>query len=128
IEYVRQRDLVTVPPIAAETIRMEMMTPQRQLVNPFFTGGPRISVSYPTSTMPHEAKLESMRGNNLYFSRATVHHELIPGHNLQAYQTARYRTYRAGLATTPFWTEGWSLYWEMILYDAGFPKTPEDRV
>jgi hypothetical protein len=28
-----------------------MMTPERQLVNPFFTGGGQISVSYPTNTM-----------------------------------------------------------------------------
>ena len=29
----------------------------------------------------------SMRGNNIHFSRATVHHELIPGHHLQGYMT-----------------------------------------
>ena len=39
----------------------------------------------------------------------------------------RYRTYRQGF-TTPFWLEGWALYWEMIFWDKGFPKSPEDRV
>src|SRR5262249_28506098 len=29
---------------------------------------------------------------------------------------------------TPFWTEGWALYWEMLLYERGFAKAPEDRV
>jgi len=29
---------------------------------------------------------------------------------------------------TPFVTEGWSLYWELLLYDLKFQKTPEDRV
>ena len=62
------------PPLAAETWRMEMMSPQRQLVNPFFTGGETISVSFPTNTMTHEAKLQSMRGNNVHFARATVQH------------------------------------------------------
>lgn len=127
IEYVEKNDLLTVPPLARESWRMEMMSPERQLVNPFFTGGEVISVSYPTNTMSHEAKLMSMRGNNPHFSRATVHHELIPGHHLQGYMTARYKTYR-GLFNTPFWGEGWALYWELLLWNRGFAKTPEDKI
>jgi hypothetical protein len=73
---------------------MEMMSPERQLVSPFFLGGEVILVSYPTNTMSHEAKMMSMRGNNPHFSRATVHHELIPGHHLQGFMTARYKIYR----------------------------------
>jgi uncharacterized protein (DUF885 family) len=69
----------------------------------------------------------TMRGNNIHFSRATAQHELIPGHHLQWFMTDRYNTHR-DLFGTPFWTEGWALYWEMLLYDAGFPRTPEDRV
>ena len=127
IEYLEKNDLVTVPPLARESWRMEMMSPERQLVNPFFTGGEVISVSYPTNTMSHEAKMMSMRGNNPHFSRATVQHELIPGHHLQGYMTARYKTYR-GLFSTPFWGEGWALYWELLLWDRGFARTPEDRI
>jgi hypothetical protein len=127
IDYVQKHGLVTVPPLARDTWRMEMMSPQRQLINPFFTGGEVISVSFPTNTMSHDAKLQSMRGNNIPFSRATVHHELIPGHHLQGFMTARYRSHRSSFGT-PFWGEGWALYWEMLLYDRGFPKTPEDRV
>ena len=29
---------------------------------------------------------------------------------------------------TPFWMEGWALYWEMRLYDLGLAKGPMDRV
>lgn len=75
----------------------------------------------------HEEKLQSLRSNNEHFCRATVHHELIPGHWLQQYATARHRTWRAGFET-PFWIEGWALYWEMRLYDLGFAHGPEDRV
>ena len=46
-DFVEKNNLVTVPPLADETWHMIMMTPQRQLVNPFFTGGDEISVSYP---------------------------------------------------------------------------------
>ncbi|MFI5385407.1 MAG: DUF885 family protein [Fimbriimonadales bacterium] len=127
IKYVKDHDLVTVPPLAEESWRMDMMTPERQLVSPFFLGGETILVSYPTNTMAHEAKLMSMRGNNRYFSRATVQHELIPGHHLQGYSQARYMPYRRGFGT-PFWTEGWALYWEMLLWDLGFAKTPEEKI
>lgn len=127
IEFVEKNDLVTVPPLARESWRMEMMSPERQLIAPFFLGGEVIQVSYPTNTMAHEQKMMSMRGNNPHFSRATVHHELIPGHHLQGFMTARYKPYR-GLFSTPFWGEGWALYWELLLWDMKFPKTPEDRI
>ena len=127
IGYMEKNDLVTVPALAKDTWRMRMMSPERQRINPFFTGGEVISVSYPTSGMSHEEKMMSMRGNNIHFSRATVFHELIPGHHLQSFMTRRYMPYREAFRT-PFWGEGWALYWEMVLWDRGFAKSPENRV
>ena len=127
IEYVEKNNLVTVPKLARESWRMEMMSPERQLQSPFFLGGETILVSYPTSTMTHEQKMMSMRGNNPHFTHAVTHHELIPGHHLQRYMNERFRPYRS-MFRTPFWTEGWALYWEFLLWDMGFNKTPEDRV
>ena len=43
---------------------MEMMSPDRQRVNPFFLGGDMIQVSYPTADMTDDEKLMSLRGNN----------------------------------------------------------------
>jgi len=127
-KFLDDHDLVTVPPVAHETWRMEMMTPDRQLVNPFFTGGEVISVSYPVASMTYEQKMMTMRGNNIPMSRATVFHELIPGHHLQGYYASRYKAYRSLVGGTPFVTEGWSLYWELLMWDLKFQKTPEDRV
>lgn len=171
-EYVKKHDLITVPRIAEETWRTFMMSPAAQKVNPFFLGGESIIVSYPDDTMGHEEKLMSMRGNNVYFSRSTVFHEMIPGkqiipfvpahreqslalmaclrsysrpssalmtskhklkiveikgHHLQYYHIARYRSYRQ-LFDTPFWMEGWALYWELLLYSRSFPSTPEQKI
>lgn len=129
IDYLRTNDLVTVPTVDAESQRMIMMTPERQLVNPFFTGGTQISVSYPTNTMEYEARQQSMRGNNVPQSHATAFHEMIPGHNLVGYMGPRMANYRANLnASGPFFGEGWAVYWELILYDKGFDPTPEDKV
>ncbi len=127
IEFVKSRDLVTVPPLCEETWRMEMMSPERQKASPFFLGGETILVSFPTDTMTQEEKMMSMRGNNRHFARATVHHELIPGHHLQGFIQDRYRSYRQEF-NTPFWVEGWALHWEYLLWDLGFPKSPENRV
>ncbi|WP_276484197.1 DUF885 family protein [Paraflavitalea pollutisoli] len=126
IDFLKKHKLVTIPPIAEETWRMSMMSPQRQLVSPFFLGGEQLIISYPTHTMGEEDKLMSMRGNNPHFSRATVHHELIAGHHLQGFSNNRNKAYRH--FGTPFWTEGWALYWEFILWDLKFPRGPEDRI
>ncbi|XPS99439.1 hypothetical protein M3J09_008616 [Ascochyta lentis] len=120
IVYVERHDLITVPAVAKDYWKTTMMTPARQKVNPFFLGGEHIIVSYPTNSMSHEDKLMSMRGNNPAFSRSTVHHELIPGHHLQFYYMDRYHPHR-GVFQTPFWIEGWSVYWELLLWQRGFP-------
>ncbi|MCL7959478.1 MAG: DUF885 domain-containing protein [marine benthic group bacterium] len=127
VAFLQERDLLTIPPLAEEVWRLEMMSPEMQKVAPFFLGGEVIQVSFPTDGMAHEDKLMSMRANNVHFSRATVHHELIPGHHLQGFMTRRYNPHRRAFGT-PFWGEGWALYWEMRLWDMGFPATAEDRM
>ena len=122
-----QHDWVTIPQLAREDWRMEMMSPERQRVAPFFLGGESILVSYPTADMTEEEKLMSLRGNNPHFSHATVFHELNPGHHLQGFMMDRYNAHR-GIFWTPFWGEGQSLYWEMFLWDHGFQVSPEDRI
>ena len=122
-----KHDWVTIPPLAREDWRMEMMSPERQRVAPFFLGGESIIVSYPTADMTEEEKMMSLRGNNPHFSHATVFHELNPGHHLQGFMMDRYNPHRQ-IFWTPFWGEGQSLYWEMFLWDHGFHASPEDRI
>ena len=126
-DYFDQHDWVTIPPLAREDWRMEMLSPERQKVSPFFLGGESILVSYPTAEMSDEDKLMSLRGNNPHFSHATVFHELNPGHHLQGFMQARYNQHRR-LFGTPFWNEGQALYWEMFLWDRGFHASAEDRI
>lgn len=127
IDYVTKNQLVTVPELARRDWRMTMLSPEYQLQAPFFLGGEDVWVAYPADTMPQDKRQMALRGNNRYFSRAVVHHELIPGHHLQFFYNSRYQTQRQ-LFDTPFWTEGWSLYWEMLLYDRGFAATPEQKL
>ena len=126
VDFVTKRDLITVPPLARDDWLMAMMSPERQKVNPFFLGGDKIEVSFPTDTMDAKAKLDSLRANNRHFCHATVFHELIPGHHLQGWYADRYNKHR-DLFDTPFYVEGWALWWEFHLWDLGFQQTPEDR-
>ena len=127
IDLMVKNDWLTVPPLAIETWRTSMISAERQRVSPFFLGGEVIQIAYPTSDMSHEDKMMSMRGNNPHFSRATVQHELIPGHHLQQFMNQRYMTHRRPFGT-PFWTEGWALYWEFVLWDRQFPRDAKDKV
>ena len=126
VDFLRKNDLLTLPALSEEDWGMYMMSPERQRVSPFFLGGQSLIISYPTNTMTYEEKMMSMRGNNPNFSFATVHHELLAGHHLQGYMTARHKAYRN--FDTPFWVEGNSLYWELLLWDMKFPRTPEQRI
>ncbi|KAK8121549.1 hypothetical protein PG999_005669 [Apiospora kogelbergensis] len=127
-QYVEKHELVSVPPLAKEAIRMYMIPPEAQKVSPFFLGGTYLQVSYPTASMSHADKLMSMRGNNRHFARATAFHEMIPGHHLQLFVADRVRPYRR-MFWTPFYIEGWALYWEMVFWARGdFFVSPEDRI
>jgi hypothetical protein len=126
VDFLLKRDVLTIPPHAIDDWTMTMMSPERQKVNPFFLGGDRIIVSFPTDTMDHADKLDSLRANNRHFCRAVVHHELIPGHHLQGWYIDRFNPHRQ-LYYTPFWMEGWALWWEFHLWDLGFVQTPADR-
>ncbi len=126
-QFFEAKNWITIPDLAKEDWRMEMISPDRQRVSPFFLGGATIQVSYPTNDMTDEEKQNSLRGNNPHFSHATVFHELNPGHHLQGFMTARYNTHRR-IFNTPFWNEGSALYWEFFLWDHDFHVTPEDRM
>ncbi|KAM0434895.1 hypothetical protein ACHAQK_008590 [Fusarium lateritium] len=127
--FVTDRDLVTVPPLSNATWRMIMIDAERQKVSPFFLGGPTIQVSYPVVSMEHDLKLMVMRGNNKHFARATAFHEMFPGHRLQLYMADRYNSHRKEIFDTPFFVEGWALYWEFLFYDRDdFHHSPENRI
>jgi uncharacterized protein (DUF885 family) len=125
--YVAEKNLVTVPPLAADVWLLRMMPPEQQKVAPFFLGGNDILVAFPTDAMSQEEKMSSLRANNRHFARATVFHELVPGHHLQWWARARFNPHR-DLFTTPFWIEGWAVWWEFHLWDLKFTSTPEDRI
>ena len=127
ISFLKQHNLVSIPPFAEEIWRLEMIPPDGQKTMPYAVyGQPAMRVAYPTDSMPHDDKIASMRGNNRHFMRIVTPHELIPGHHLQRFASARNRTWRS-LFYTPFYVEGWALHWEMLFWDLNYADSPEDR-
>jgi uncharacterized protein (DUF885 family) len=126
--FIENLDNITMPDLSREIWRLEMQTPERQLVQPFFGGGEVTHLSYPTSGMAHEDKMMSMRGNTPHFNFGTVNHELVPGHHMQGFMSDRFNTHRGRLNNTPFWGEGWALYWEFLLWETDFPRNDPDKI
>lgn len=126
--FIEGLDNITMPALSREIWRLNMQTPAAQLVNPFFTGGEVTRVSYPTSGMMHEDKMMSMRGNTPHFNFGTVQHELVPGHHMQSFMSNRFNKHRGELNRTPFWGEGWALYWEFRLWNTEFPRNDPDKI
>ena len=127
--YIKNLDNITLPPLEFEVWRLRMAPMERQLINPFFTGGEYTTASYPMEQMDHKFKLMSMRGNTPHFNFPTVQHELIPGHYHQGFMRSRFNTARNRIASTPFWHEGNAFYWETRLWDKGdFARSDEDKM
>ena len=82
--FVRERMLVTVPPLCEETWRLTMTSPESQKTMPYAAyAGQSMTVAYASEAMKHDDKLMAMRGNNRHFTRIVTAHELIPGHHLE---------------------------------------------
>jgi uncharacterized protein (DUF885 family) len=127
-DFIAKKHNITLAPLAREIWRLAMQSPERQLVNPFFTGGEVTRLSYPTDSMSYDDRLMSQRGNTPHFNFPTVQHELVPGHHYQAWMNRRFNVHRDAMNDTPFWTEGWALYWELVLWDQDFPRNDPDRM
>lgn len=128
IQFLKDHELVTIPPLAEETWRLSMLGVAQQKSLPYAVyGAPHMMIAYAHESMPQEDKMMSMRGNNAAFLHIVTPHELIPGHHLQLFQSRRFSTQRQ-LFRTPFLVEGWALHWEMLLWDQGYAATPEEKI
>ena len=128
IAFIKARKLVTIPALCEETWHLTMMTPETLKTIPYAAyNSQNIMVAYARDDMNHDAKLMTMRGNNRHFVHTTTPHELIPGHHLQRFQALRHNQIRA-LFSTPFYVEGWALYWERRLWELGWAQTPEEQM
>jgi hypothetical protein len=91
-----------------------------------FTG--TFLVSPPGSWMDAEQAEQRLRGNHFAWCRVVALHEMVPGHHLQTvvHEMRPLSPFRRRFYSTLF-AEGWALYCEQMLADAGYCEDPQTR-
>ncbi len=70
--------------------------------------------------LPQKKREEILRGHSTYGIPITALHEGYPGHHLQLIHANRVERKLRRLLSTTVFIEGWALYCEEMMYDAGF--------
>lgn len=126
IEFVRENDLVTMPEDPLEIIVMPEY--QRGVAIAYLDPPGPLDAGqksfYAVAPLPEdwtEQQVHSfLREYNLYSIQNLTLHEAVPGHYLQLALSNRYpSTLRAVLWSGPF-VEGWAVYAERVMIDAGY--------
>ena len=125
-EFVRQKDLVTLPDAPVEIIEMPEF--QRGVAVAYCDSpGPldkHLKTFYAVSPIPDEWTEEQVDSFLREYNSRMIHllsiHEGTPGHYLEGWHSARHpSTLRAVLRSGPF-AEGWAVYTEKVMADAGY--------
>ena len=125
-DFVREHDLVQVPDDPVEVIIMPEFARGFSIAycdspGPLDTGQKTFYAISPIPEHWNEQQVESfLREYNVYSMQDLTVHEAMPGHYLQLAHSGRYpSTLRAVLQSGTF-IEGWAVYAEQLMVDAGY--------
>ena len=88
----------------------------------------RFYVTRPDPSLPAEAATQQRRGHCRHGIPAMVVHEAYPGHHLQLVTAQELGSEVRRHLWTPVMVEGWALYCEQLMEEAGYYRTAEQRV
>lgn len=77
---------------------------------------------------PPGAEEEVLRDHSTYAIPVTALHEAYPGHHLQLVWANRAATEPRRVFGTPVFAEGWALYCEELMGEAGYYRDPRERL
>lgn len=131
-EFVRQMDLVTIPAdevcTMAETPLFARPTTPLGSMNttrPYTSGLHSLFNITPIDlTSSPERQEQHLRDNNYPFIQSIAFHEVIPGHHLQACRHKLQESYFRRNFSNTILVEGWGLYTEDLMAEAGYLKEP----
>jgi len=133
--FVEERNLVAVPAAPVEVVPTPSFL--ASLV-PFAAYEPppiylasqrgRFYVTRPDPSLPPELVAQQRRGHCRHAIAAMVGHEAYPGHHLQLVTAQGLSSEVRRHLWTPVMVEGWALYCEQLLGEAGYYRTPEQRI
>ncbi len=133
--FVRERDLVGIP-----DGRVEVVATPRFLASlvpfaayeppPIFLGDQtgRFYVTQPDPSLPPDAAAQQRRGHCRHAIPAMVVHEAYPGHHLQLVRAQELPSQVRRHLWTPVMVEGWALYCEQLMEEAGYYASVEARL
>jgi uncharacterized protein (DUF885 family) len=133
--FVLEQDLVTVPSGPVDVVPtpafLASLVPFAAYEPPpIYLGAQRgrFYVTRPDPTLPAEAFAQQRRGHCRYAISAMVAHEAYPGHHLQLLTAQGLGSEVRRHLWTPVMVEGWALYCEQLMDEAGYYETAEERL
>jgi uncharacterized protein (DUF885 family) len=135
-EFVQAKDLVTLPP--SEELEVITTPPYYRPVLPYaaymnpapFEDQQKgyFFVTPVDTRLPDVMHEETLRGHPSFGIPVTALHEGYPGHHLQLVHANYLQNKLRRLLHTNVFIEGWALYCEEMMYDAGFYSDPRSRL
>ena len=133
--FVTERDLVTLPSGPVEVVATpSFLAPLVPFAAyeppPIYLGEQtgRFYVTRPDPALPPAALARQLRGHCRHGIPAMVAHEAYPGHHLQLLTSQGLGSEVRRHLWTPIMVEGWALYCEQLMAEAGYYATPESRL
>src|SRR5690606_26687971 len=125
-EFVRQKDLVTLPDAPVEIIEMPEF--QRGVAVAYCDSpGPldkHLKTFYAVSPIPDEWTEEQVDSFLREYNSRMIHllsiHEGTPGHYLEGWHSARHPSTLRAVMRSGMFAEGWAVYTEKVMADAGY--------
>jgi uncharacterized protein (DUF885 family) len=133
--FVEERNLVAVPAAPVEVVPtpsfLASLVPFAAYEPPpIYLGSQRgrFYVTRPDPSLPPEVVAQQRRGHCRHGIAAMVGHEAYPGHHLQLVTAQGLSSEVRRHLWTPVMVEGWALYCEQLLGEAGYYRTSEQRL
>jgi hypothetical protein len=133
--FVTGRNLLAVPDTRVELVatptHLASMVPFAAYEPPpvYLTGrSGRFYVTKPNPLLPPELLAQQRRGHCRHAIPAMVVHEVYPGHHLQLVTMQQLGSEVRRHVWSPVMVEGWAVYCEQLMADAGYYQTSEARL
>jgi Bacterial protein of unknown function (DUF885) len=133
--FVTQHALVSVPPGGVDVVStpafLAGLVPFAAYEPPPFylrEQRGRFYVTEPDANLPPAALNRQLKGHSRYSIPVLVAHEVYPGHHLQLLTMQSLGSEVRRHIWTPIMVEGWALYCEQLMEEAGYYPSPETRL
>ncbi len=134
-EFVRERDLVTLPDEDCEVVETPPFDRALNSFAAYIAPGPfeqdqrgQFWVTPIDTTAPRAQQIEQLEAHCNYLYPVTAAHEAYPGHHVQLVRANQVGSRWRKHFSSSIFAEGWALYCEELMNDAGYYADPRTRL